>query len=60
MHQLMRRSSGTFLRRLQDDVIAGIESRIAKWSMIPVEHGEGLQLLRYQDGQKCECLQGGG
>jgi hypothetical protein len=31
---------------------AGIESRLASWSLIPVEYGEGLQVLRYEHGEK--------
>lgn len=36
---------GTFLRRGHDAVIAGIEARIAKWTLMPVGNGEGLQVL---------------
>lgn len=31
-----------------------VEKRIAAWSLLPVENGEGLQVLRYQNGQKYE------
>lgn len=34
---------------------AGIERRIANWSHLPVHHGEGLQVLRYQRAQKYEA-----
>jgi hypothetical protein len=34
--------------------IADIEKRIADWSLLPVGNGEGLQVLRYQNGQKYE------
>ena len=29
---------------LQDATIAGIERRLSEWSLIPVGHGEGLQV----------------
>jgi len=43
-----RRSTGTFLARQEDDVIAGIEQRIATWTMVAPENSEGMQVLRYQ------------
>ena len=48
----IRTSSGTFLRRRQDDVVRTIEDKIAAFSMVPVDHGEGLQILHYELGQK--------
>jgi len=50
----IRTSSGTFLRRNHDDVVADVERRIAEFSMVPVENGEGVQILRYEVGQKYE------
>nr|XP_043633900.1 probable prolyl 4-hydroxylase 3 [Erigeron canadensis] len=50
----VRTSSGTFLRRGRDKIIRTIEKRIADFSFIPVEHGEGLQVLHYEEGQKYE------
>lgn len=50
----VRTSSGTFLRRGQDEVIRKIEQRIADFTFIPVSHGEGIQVLHYQKGQKYE------
>lgn len=50
----VRTSHGTFLARGHDPVIARIENRIAKATHIPIENGEGMQILRYQDGQKYE------
>ncbi|KAI7730837.1 hypothetical protein M8C21_026172 [Ambrosia artemisiifolia] len=50
----VRTSSGTFLRRGRDKVIRNIEKRIADFTFIPVEHGEGLQVLHYEEGQKYE------
>lgn len=48
----VRTSSGTFLSRGMDDFIDAVEDRIATVSMIPKDHGEGLQILKYVDGQK--------
>ncbi|CAI0392755.1 unnamed protein product [Linum tenue] len=50
----VRTSSGTFLARGRDKVIRDIEKRIADFTFIPVEHGEGLQILHYEVGQKYE------
>ncbi|KAI3797315.1 hypothetical protein L1987_32571 [Smallanthus sonchifolius] len=50
----VRTSSGTFLRRGRDKIIRNIEKRIADFTFIPVEHGEGLQVLHYEEGQKYE------
>jgi len=51
----IRTSSGTFLRRAQDPVVKEVEERIAAFSMIPVENGEGMQVLHYEVGQKYEA-----
>ncbi|XP_031505150.2 probable prolyl 4-hydroxylase 3 isoform X2 [Nymphaea colorata] len=48
----VRTSSGAFLKRGQDDIISRIEKRIADVSFVPVENGEGLQVLRYIVGEK--------
>ncbi|KAH7849985.1 hypothetical protein Vadar_025957 [Vaccinium darrowii] len=50
----VRTSSGTFLARGRDKVVRTIEKRIADFTFIPVEHGEGLQILHYEVGQKYE------
>ncbi|NP_001131953.1 prolyl 4-hydroxylase 1 [Zea mays] len=50
----VRTSSGMFLRRGQDKIIRTIEKRIADYTFIPVEQGEGLQVLHYEVGQKYE------
>ncbi|XWS42194.1 hypothetical protein CRYUN_Cryun17cG0147100 [Craigia yunnanensis] len=50
----VRTSSGTFLARGRDKIIRNIEKRIADFSFIPAEHGEGLQILHYEVGQKYE------
>ncbi|XP_076922881.1 putative prolyl 4-hydroxylase 3 [Bidens hawaiensis] len=50
----VRTSSGTFLRRGRDKIVRNIDKRIADYTFIPVEHGEGLQILHYEEGQKYE------
>ena len=40
----IRTSHGTFLRRGQDEVVADVERRIAEFSMVPADHGEGVQV----------------
>ncbi|GAB4848428.1 hypothetical protein Ancab_003125 [Ancistrocladus abbreviatus] len=50
----VRTSSGTFLHRGQDKIIRNIEKRIADFTFLPDEHGEGLQILHYEVGQKYE------
>lgn len=50
----VRTSSGTFLARGRDKTIREIEKRIADFTFLPVEHGEGLQVLHYEVGQKYE------
>ncbi|KAJ8425374.1 hypothetical protein Cgig2_003652 [Carnegiea gigantea] len=50
----IRTSSGMFLRKAQDDIVARIEERIATWTFLPPENGEDLQILRYELGQKYE------
>ncbi|XP_050214958.1 probable prolyl 4-hydroxylase 3 [Mercurialis annua] len=50
----VRTSSGMFLRRGRDKIIRNIEKRIADFSFVPAEHGEGLQILHYEVGQKYE------
>ncbi|CAA7391456.1 unnamed protein product [Spirodela intermedia] len=54
MDSRVRTSSGMFFSRGQDKVIRAIEKRIADFTFIPVEHGEGLQVLHYEVGQKYE------
>lgn len=36
---------GMFLERGHDPVVADIEARIAKWTLMPMGNGEGLQVL---------------
>ncbi|KAG5060942.1 hypothetical protein AAZX31_01G150200 [Glycine max] len=50
----VRTSSGTFLARGRDKIVRNIEKKISDFTFIPVEHGEGLQVLHYEVGQKYE------
>ncbi|KAL3525978.1 hypothetical protein ACH5RR_014350 [Cinchona calisaya] len=50
----VRTSSGMFLRKHQDEIIGGIEDRIASWTFLPVENGEAMQILHYENGEKYE------
>ncbi|KAG2696551.1 hypothetical protein I3843_07G061800 [Carya illinoinensis] len=50
----VRTSSGTFLARGRDKIIRNIEKKIAGFTFLPVEHGEGFQILHYEVGQKYE------
>ena len=45
-----RTSSGHFLLRDQDPIVTRIEERISAFAMIPADHGEGMQILRYRRG----------
>jgi prolyl 4-hydroxylase len=48
----IRTSTGMFLSKQHDAIVAGIEKRIARVTMIPEENQEALQILHYHDGQK--------
>ncbi|RYR33199.1 hypothetical protein Ahy_A10g047760 isoform A [Arachis hypogaea] len=37
-----------------DEVVAAIEARIAAWTFLPIENGESIQILHYENGQKYE------
>ncbi|KAI6700615.1 hypothetical protein NL676_014939 [Syzygium grande] len=50
----VRTSSGMFLQKAQDEVVANIEARIAAWTFLPEENGESIQVLRYEHGEKYE------
>lgn len=47
-----RTSHGMFFSRAETPLIAEIEHRISARVGIPFEHGEGLQVLRYEVGQE--------
>lgn len=48
----VRTSTGTFFGRNADKVVSAIEKRISLVTMLPEEHGEGLQVLKYINGQE--------
>ncbi|XP_058076238.1 probable prolyl 4-hydroxylase 4 isoform X1 [Magnolia sinica] len=48
----VRTSSGMFVPKGKDMVVARIEDKIAAWTFLPVENGEDIQVLRYEHGQK--------
>ncbi|KAI3469471.1 hypothetical protein Pfo_026134 [Paulownia fortunei] len=48
----VRTSSGMFIRKGKDPIVAGIEDKIATWAFLPKENGEDIQVLRYEPGQK--------
>ncbi|XVE83865.1 hypothetical protein DITRI_Ditri16bG0122300 [Diplodiscus trichospermus] len=50
----VRTSSGMFLQKAQDEIVAGVEARIGAWTFLPVENGEAMQILHYEHGQKYE------
>ena len=45
-----RKSEGTFFQLGETDLIGAIEKKIKKFTKIPIENGEGLQLLHYRPG----------
>lgn len=47
-----RTSYGTFFKRGENELVAAIERRISERVGIPIEHGEGLQVLRYGVGEE--------
>ncbi|OIW07594.1 hypothetical protein TanjilG_28407 [Lupinus angustifolius] len=51
----VRTSSGMFLWKAQDEIIAEIEARIATWTFLPIDNGENIQVLRYERGQQYEA-----
>jgi len=51
----IRTSQGTFLGRGQDPIVDRIEDKIATWTMIPKDNGEGLQVLKYKEGQEYQA-----
>jgi prolyl 4-hydroxylase len=48
----LRTSSGMFFHEGENDVVTRIEKRLSQIMNIPVEHGEGLQILNYKIGQE--------
>ena len=50
----IRTSAGMFLNKGQTPIVRAIEERIAAASGLPEPNGEGMQILRYENGQKYE------
>ncbi|KAK9287883.1 hypothetical protein L1049_016325 [Liquidambar formosana] len=50
----VRTSSGMFISKGKDPIVAGIEDKIATWTFLPKENGEDIQVLRYEHGEKYE------
>ncbi|XP_075489161.1 putative prolyl 4-hydroxylase 4 [Primulina tabacum] len=50
----VRTSSGMFIPKEKDPIVAGIEEKISTWTFLPKENGEDIQVLRYEPGQKYE------
>ncbi|WP_139339623.1 2OG-Fe(II) oxygenase [Bacillus dakarensis] len=47
-----RSSSSMFFQEGENEVVARVEKRVSQIMGIPVEHGEGLQVLNYKVGQE--------
>uniref|UniRef100_A0A7N0TNJ0 procollagen-proline 4-dioxygenase n=1 Tax=Kalanchoe fedtschenkoi TaxID=63787 RepID=A0A7N0TNJ0_KALFE len=50
-----RTSSGVFISAWEDDTLDYIEQKISKVTMIPRDHGEAFNVLRYELGQKYDA-----
>jgi hypothetical protein len=50
----VRTSTGTFFDKDFDEVISAVEDRVSLVTMLPKANQEGLQVLKYVDGQKYE------
>ncbi|KAL6185904.1 hypothetical protein ACLB2K_042026 [Fragaria x ananassa] len=50
----VRTSSGMFIPKAKDHIVAAIEDKLATWTFLPKENGEDIQVLRYEPGQKYE------
>ncbi|KAK4477638.1 hypothetical protein RD792_016877 [Penstemon davidsonii] len=37
-----------------DEIVSGVEAKIAAWTFLPPENGESIQILHYENGQKYE------
>jgi len=46
----LRTSSGMFFRPFENALVARIDRRLAELMNLPIEHGEGLQVLHYASG----------
>jgi prolyl 4-hydroxylase len=48
----IRTSSSMFFQENENDIIAKVEKRISSIMNIPIEHGDGIQILNYTPGQE--------
>ncbi|MBM7694758.1 prolyl 4-hydroxylase [Peribacillus deserti] len=48
----IRTSSGMFFQENENNTIIKIEKRISSIMNIPIEHGDGIQILKYTPGQE--------
>ena len=48
----LRTSSSMFLEESENVIVARVEKRISSIMNIPIEHGEGIQILQYTPGQE--------
>ncbi|MED4402678.1 2OG-Fe(II) oxygenase [Metabacillus fastidiosus] len=48
----IRTSSSMYFQENENDIITKIEKRISSIMNIPIEHGEGIQILKYTPGQE--------
>lgn len=48
----LRTSSSMFLEESENEIVARVEKRISSIMNIPIEHGEGIQVLQYAPGQE--------
>ncbi|CAM3169623.1 2OG-Fe(II) oxygenase [Filibacter tadaridae] len=48
----LRTSSGMFFQESENETVTRVENRISSIMNIPIEHGEGIQILKYTPGQE--------
>lgn len=48
----LRTSSSMFIEESDNEIVARVEKRISSIMNIPIEHGEGIQILQYTPGQE--------
>ena len=48
----LRTSSSMFFQEGENEIVVRVENRISSIMSIPIEHGEGMQILRYTPGQE--------
>ncbi|WP_144512321.1 2OG-Fe(II) oxygenase [Bacillus sp. FJAT-22090] len=48
----LRTSSSSFIEESDNVIVTRVEKRIASIMNIPIEHGEGIQILKYTPGQE--------